>query len=124
MNTNYLNSNNLNSSTYYITIPGIYNMFDNTMKKIGYLLSDPINNDKYFEKSVNRVYFSISRFISVANIRIKNKSDLSYSEKNDFKSMVKRMMKLKKFFEEKFIFIEIIENKTLIDRRSKNKNKN
>jgi hypothetical protein len=99
-------------------------MFDNTMKKIGYLLSDPINNDKYFEKSVNRVYFSISRFISVANIRIKNKSDLSYSEKNDFKSMVKRMMKLKKFFEEKFIFIEIIENKTLIDRRSKNKNKN
>jgi hypothetical protein len=101
-----MTSNNYNS--YSITVPGIYNMFDNNMKKIGYLVSDPIQNDDYFISSVNRAYLSISRFISVTNTRLHKKEDLSHSERNDFKSMMNRMKKLKQFFEQ--YFNEIIQN--------------
>jgi hypothetical protein len=95
-----------NSNGFAITVPGIYNMFDNNMKKIGYLVSDPHsslkNHDDYFIYSVNRAYLSITRFITITNTRLRKKEDLSHSERNDFKSMMNRMIKLKQFFEQYF----------------------
>jgi hypothetical protein len=109
-----------NSNSYSITIPGIYNMFDNSMKKIGYLVSDPIQNDEYFSSSVNRAYFSITRFISVVNQRLNKKDDLSHSERNDFKSMINRMIKLKIFFEQYFDkFIKKIDTNILLAKSKK-----
>lgn len=110
-----------NSNSYSITVPGIYNMFDNNMKKIGYLVSDPIQSDEYFINSVNRAYASISRFISVANSRLNKKEDLSHSERNDFKSMINRMIRLKQFFEQYFDkIIQKINTNTLLGKSKKN----
>lgn len=110
-----------NSNDFAITVPGIYNMFDNNMKKIGYLVSDPrsdpLNYDKYFIYSVNRAYLSIIRFISVTNTRLQKKEDLSHSERNDFKSMMNRMITLKKFFEKHFNkIIQEINTNTILDK--------
>ena len=110
-----------NSNVYSITVPGIYNLFDNNMKKIGYLVSDPIQSDEYFISSVNRVYLSITRFITVVNNRLNNRADLSPSERNDFKSMINRMIKLKLFFELYFEkIIKKIETNTLLSKSKKN----